>query len=503
MNSSKYALRDLVWACGAAAALALAGCGGGSSSSDSGTTDPTTPTTPTTPTSPTAYVLDAVVLPASAVKSVAATAQSLGASVKTTYIALPEVDTTKIEEAAFTKAARQIGTPRAVAATGSVAKTQQALQWQTLADGRQAAAINIASGGAYGLRAGVLVDQLPDSASLRVYSQERPDAIVETSGAQVNALLAQNAKAGETGAAAATWWTPEVGAGNATLEVVLPAGVSTDALRIAIPTISHVFQNLALPTEEELDASTKATGVGASESCNLDANCTTNYQTERNAVARMVFTASDGKSYLCTGTLVNNTKQDFTPYFVTANHCISTQSAASSLQTYWFYRSTSCNSGVAGAYTARTGGANLLYATATTDSSFLKLNEMPPAGVTLAGWDARNQVQNGTAIYGLHHPSGDLLKYSVGSVTGYYNCASAGGENVSCTTGDADSNFYRVVWNQGVTEGGSSGSSLFSNGRVVGTLYGGSSMCSASGAPDTYGRFDKVFTSKIWSWLAG
>ena len=500
MNSSKYALSDLVWACGAAAALALAGCGGGSSSSDSGGTDPTTPTTPT---SPTAYVLDAVVLPASAVKSVAATAQSLGASVKTTYIALPEVDTTKIEEAAFTKAARQIGTPRAVAATGSVAKTQQALQWQTLADGRQAAAINIASGGAYGLRAGVLVDQLPDSASLRVYSQERPDAIVETSGVQVNALLAQNAKAGETGAAAATWWTPEVGAGNATLEVVLPAGVSTDALRIAIPTISHVFQNLALPTEEELVASTKATGVGAAGGCNLDTSCTTNYQTERNAVARMLFTESDGKSYLCTGTLVNNTKQDYKPFFITANHCISTQSVASSLQTNWFFRSSSCNSGVAGSSITRTGGATLLYATSTTDSSFLQLNEMPPAGVTLAGWDARSQVQTSTAIYGLHHPSGDLLKYSVGSVTGYYNCASSGGVSVSCTTGDAGSNFYRVVWAQGVTETGSSGSSLFTNGRVVGTLFGGSSMCTASGAPDTYGRFDKVFSSKIWNWLAG
>ena len=54
-----------------------------------------------------------------------------------------------------------------------------------------------------------------------------------------------------------------------------------------------------------------------------------------------------------------------------------------------------------------------------------------------------------------------------------------------------------------MTEGGSSGSSLFSDGRVIGTLYGGASSCKAPNATDSYGRFDKVFNSKIWSWLAG
>ena len=488
MKYPKYAVPGLLWTTGVAAALALAGCGGGSGSDDDngGATQPT------------AYILDSVVLPASAIKSAAVAQASLGASVQTRFVVLPELEAEKT--VGDSGPAQQIGTQRAVAATSTVAQTQSALQWSALANGQQVAAINIQSTGAYGLRAGVLVDSLPDGAKLRVYSQEHPNAIVERSGAEINALLAQNRKAGETGAAANTWWTPDVGAGDATVEVVLPAGTAANALRISIPVVSHIYQNLSLPTEAELAEAAKA---DTSAACNLDASCTNNYQTERNAVARMVFTRSDGKSYLCTGTLLNNTKGDFAPYFLTGNHCISTQSSASSMQTSWFYRSSSCNSGVPGSNAAlRSAGATLLYATSTTDSALLKLNEMPPVGVTLAGWDARTAGQVGDAVYGLHHPGGNLLKYSVGAVVGYMNCSAGSGTSITCSTGDSNSGFYSVRWSQGTTEGGSSGSSLFRNGRVVGNLYGGGASCLAPNASDYYGRFDKVFSNRIWSWLA-
>lgn len=489
MKYPKYAVPGLLWTTGVAAALALAGCGGGSGSDDDNGNV----------TQPTAYVLDSVVLPASAIKSAAVAPVSLGAAVQTRFVVLPELEAEKTVDS-DNGPAQQIGTQRAVAATSTVGQTQAALQWSTLANGQQVAAINIQSTGAYGLRAGVLVDSLPDGAQLRVYSQEHPNAIVERSGAEVNALLAQNRKAGETGAAANTWWTPDVGAGDTTLEVVLPAGTGADALRISIPVVSHIYQNLSLPTEAELADAAKA---DTSASCNLDATCTNNYQTERNAVARMVFTRSDGKSYLCTGTLLNNTKGDFAPYFLTGNHCISTQSSASSMQTSWFYRSSSCNSGVPGANAAlRSAGATLLYATSNTDSALLKLNEMPPVGVTLAGWDARTAGQVGDAVYGLHHPGGNLLKYSVGAVVGYMNCTAGSGTSITCSTGDSNSGFYSVRWSQGTTEGGSSGSSLFRNGRVVGNLYGGGASCLAPNASDYYGRFDKVFSDRIWSWLA-
>jgi hypothetical protein len=369
-----------------------------------------------------------------------------------------------------------------------------------LPGGALVAAINIQSPGAYGLRAGVQVESLPDAALLRVYSQEHPDAIIERNGAEINAVLALNKQAGETGTAANTWWTPEVGAGDATVEVVLPAGTTPEALRIAVPLVSHIYQNLSLPTDAEW-ADLPQAGITQAESCQLDATCSTNHPILRNAVARMVFTRSDGLSYLCTGTLLNNTRNNFVPFFLTANHCISDQASASSLQTRWFYRSTSCDSGVARRNVARNGGATLLLATTTTDSTLLRLNERPPAGVTFAGWD-ENLLPIDAPIHSLHHPRGGLLKYHVGTVEDYAACESDSDTTFQCHFGQANGGYYKVRVTEGATEGGSSGSALFRGDRVVGTLWGGSHSCTALDGFTIYGRLDLFFAEGASRWLA-
>ncbi|QMV72238.1 trypsin-like peptidase domain-containing protein [Comamonas piscis] len=476
MKYAKYAVLGLLWMAGAAVAQ------------------------------PSTLSLDSVVLPASAVKAQALAPLPLDVPVQTHFVQLPELALEKAltsDESAGP--AQKIGLSRAVAATRTVAQTQSALQWTDLPTGGQAAAINIQSPGAYGLRAGVLVESLPDGAQLRIYSQERPDAIVERSGAEINALLAQNESAGEIAAAARTWWTPDVGAGDATLEVVLPAGTAVDALRISIPMVSHIYQNLSLPTDKELAEAFRAEATMADDpaSCITDASCTDHYRSTRDAVARMMYTRSNGESYLCTGTLVNNTKDAFTPYFLTAHHCLFLQSAASTLQTTWFYRSSRCDSNIPGANTAiRSAGATLLYADKTTDTSLLKLNEMPPAGVTFAGWDASTPGQTADAVYGLHHPAGSLLKLSTGEVSGYGSCYSDGGVIVECGEGDSEGDFYSVRWSQGITMAGSGGSALFRNHRLIGTLWGGASTCEAPVFTQYYGRFDKVFNASLWHWLA-
>lgn len=455
---------------------------------------------------PATYILDSVVLPASAIQVAKSAPVPVAATVRTHFVVLPALEVEKsLASGDAAGPAQQIGVARAVAATSSVAQTQSALRWTALPNGQQVAAINIQSTGAYGLRAGVLVDNLPDDAQLRIYSQEHAYAIIARSGAEINALLAKNREAGETGAAANTWWTPEVGAGDTTIEVLLPSGTPAEALRISIPRVSHIYQNLSLPIDSEIQGMnhTGTTKVGNAASCNLDISCSSNYQTERNAVAQMVYTIEGGQSYLCTGTLLNSSNGDFVPYFLTANHCISSQSSASSLQTRWFYRSDICNSGVPGANSARSSaGATLLFATATTDSSLLRLNEMPPAGVTMAGWHATEPLLTSTLVYGLHHPRGDLLKYSVGVVSDYTDCRSNGNGTFGCRFGEANGGFYSVEVREGTTEGGSSGSALFHEGRVVGTLYGGNHSCRVKEGNTTYGRFDKFFAEGASRWLA-
>src|SRR5262249_31972733 len=91
-------------------------------------------------------------------------------------------------------------------------------------------------------------------------------------------------------------------------------------------------------------------------SCEVDANCFA--QPEMNAVGRMLFQA--GGSFVCTGTMLNNSTGDFAPFFLTAAHCISTDAQAQTLQVYWFYRSTGCNTGVVAGGIATTAGARLL-----------------------------------------------------------------------------------------------------------------------------------------------
>ncbi|MGL6800164.1 trypsin-like serine peptidase, partial [Xanthomonas hortorum] len=256
---------------------------------------------------------------------------------------------------------------------------------------------------------------------------------------------------------------------------------------LSIPQLSHLDIS---PTASARDMMTIA--IGESDSCQNDivcrANPTAGFTSAAKAVARMVFTTSQG-SFLCTGTLLNNTNSPKRNLFWTAAHCISTQTVANSLQTYWFYDAASCNGNTASSQaTTLTGGAFLRHANTTRDTALLELKTAPPSGAFYAAWNSAAIGATGTAIVGIHHPSGDVKKYSLGSVNGLN------------TSIDGKSPLYRVVWNDGVTEGGSSGSGLFtvaSGGayQLRGGLYGGYSFCSAQTDPDYYSRFSDVYSS--------
>jgi hypothetical protein len=76
-------------------------------------------------------------------------------------------------------------TGAALPAAASVAATAGLLTWTQTADGGLRAAISVQSPGAKGLRLGLLVDQLPPSAQLRVYA---PGAAETTKVAAAQAM---------------------------------------------------------------------------------------------------------------------------------------------------------------------------------------------------------------------------------------------------------------------------------------------------------------------------
>jgi len=215
--------------------------------------------------------------------------------------------------------------------------------------------------------------------------------------------------------------------------------------------------------------------------CHLDVTCYPAWADQRAAEAMISF--NDGGWYLCSGTMMNNVNQDLIPYFMTANHCISTQPVAETVQAFFYFHTTVCNSGSA-AMGAYKNGADFLTGNGSADFSLLRLDALVYTNIYFAGWETA-AVGSGVEIASVHHPDGAYKRISFGNRT-------------SSTT-----NMYYVHWTDGVTEQGSSGGGLFrvSSHRFVGQLTGGSSSCQNPDGEDYYGRFDRAYTLGVSTYL--
>ncbi|MCM2329642.1 MAG: choice-of-anchor J domain-containing protein, partial [Lysobacter sp.] len=367
----------------------------------------------------------------------------------------------------------QIGVARDMPAVAQARAA--ALRWEPVAGGGFAAQWEIASAGARALRVELEAGRLPDGVQLRF------------AGAADTGTVYGPFTAADVQAMGATYWSPVLEGERAIVEVYAPDMTARD-VSVRITRISHLFVS---PTDANADALAK----DGSQFCEVDFICrsATDAALERTgrAVARMTFTANGGTA-LCTGTLLNTTAGAVAPYFYSANHCIDSQASASTLTTHWFYDRTGCGTGSTGSsYVQVTGGATLLYNNATTDVLLLRLNQNPPSNAIYAGWDA-STLGTGTSLTAVHHPAGDWKKVSLGSSGGF-----------SAYGGGAGDTHLIALWNStstGVTEGGSSGSGIFSfNGtsyQLRGGLHGGPSSCTATGADlrDYYSRFDRAYT---------
>ena len=435
--------------------------------------------------------------PASALPTQRPSVRARASSRHAIVLAAPPASTKLLDHGSHAGVPMQVGFARDVADLADVAAFNRQLAWEPLEDGGKVAAISVTSPGATALRMGLRVDALPEGAMLRFYA---PDASpVDVPASDVLQALAMNAAAGVTGAAALTYWSPVVEGDTIALEIEIPAHVAAKSVRVSAPTISHLetsaAQSFALPK------------AGTVDTCEVDAMCyTSQWGNEINATARIIFTDA-GSSYVCSGTLLaDKDSSSNVPYFLTANHCVSNQAAASTVQSFWFYNSTACNSGTRNpSFTAIAPGAALLYASATTDTSFMRLTSPPPAGTGYSGWNASASTPQGASVTGIHHPLGSYTRISFGSIGAYSVCHSTGDTTFTCSgSGSAGSTFYAINWATGETQEGSSGSGLYlDNGRyLIGQLFGGNSSCATPGQ-DWYGRFDVSYSNgNLGQWLA-
>ena len=384
----------------------------------------------------------------------------------------------------------QVGIGR-VASTEGVAASLPPLNWISRKDGSSVARIEVRSPVALAVRVGLRVDALDPRAELRFAGSTEPSRVVAAmSGSEILKLAGRDR----------IFWTPSTDGEIQFIEVYLPKGTFKTSTRLQAPQLSHLLAD----SRNNFKIVEK---IGESDSCNVDTACRiaelgTDFVSAKNAVAHMQFIVA-GDGYICTGTLLADTvSTSQIPYFYSANHCIDNQTVASTLNTFWKMEATSCNSGVQGVTTQLAGGAVLLYSDPDTndnvanaigtDALLLRLNNTPPAGSEFAGWDSAALAASSNII-GIHHPSGDVKKVS-------------SGQKVS-------NNAYQNVvgWLSGTTEGGSSGSGLFTADatgyHLRGGLYGGGASCANTGSlgnaqnRDYYSRFDLVFPH-VSQWLA-
>ena len=411
-------------------------------------------------------------------------AQSLAKVVTLKPIAPSRIEDVKRANSGKFKKAQQIGITRDLLSETDGAKFDGNLNWAATPDGGKSASLRLLSPGARGLRAAMTVAGLPDNAELRFAGSAGDASIAFASGVEAKTLLDRDKH----------YWTPFTIGEAQVIEIYVPAGVNVSAIRVTVSQLSHIFASVE----------SKLGNTKASEACNVDAICraqTPGFVNAKNAVAQLIYSStcdSDNPtriaSCICTGTLLNDgdpTTQ--IPYFYSATHCISTQTEANTVNTVWFKEAPFCGAGGSGANLTRiTGGANLLYADADSDAMLMRLNNAPPAGAFFSGWDAAT-VTAGTNATGIHHPSDDLKKSSDGQLLGFNSI------------NGSISQLIRVGWTSGTTEGGSSGSGIFTvtNDQYFlrGGLEGGSAQCLNSGSltnpnnRDYYSRFDEAFPS--------
>lgn len=247
---------------------------------------------------------------------------------------------------------------------------------------------------------------------------------------------------------------------------------------------------------------------GESGNCLINVNCEEgdNWQDQKKSVVR-IKTKVFGRTYTCSGVLINNGNRDNTPYILTAEHCanvINTDiySSDNDLESWQFdfnYESVDCNNPGSEDQLDYTTfvGADFIAQSEDRGGDFgsdfflVKLKDSIPEalGVYYAGWNSTDIAS--TSGVSIHHPSYDIKKIST------YTQDLISAESIEGTP-DAH---WEVNWattsnGQSITEGGSSGSPIFdSNGLVVGTLNGGGSSCSSPNSSDYYGKFSYSWES--------
>ena len=257
--------------------------------------------------------------------------------------------------------------------------------WETLPDGSRLWTLRIESPQAYSIN--LLYDffEIPDGAEFYIYNESRTDVI--------GAFTSRNNKPYQK------FSTAPVEGSVSILEYYEPANAEFPGF-ISISRIVHGYKNVF-----DQNVLKDIADYGGSGSCNNNVNCPEGdpWQEQKRAVA-MVLLGSGTR--WCSGSMINNVREDFTPYFLSANHCLGGEE-------YWIimfnYESPGCDN-VNGPTDMTVSGTTLRASNSYSDFALVELSTTPPDEYEIyySGWS--NIDTPSPQSVGIHHPSGDIKK---------------------------------------------------------------------------------------------
>lgn len=260
-------------------------------------------------------------------------------------------------------------------------------------------------------------------------------------------------------------------------------------------------------SEKDQTWSSQGREFGSSWPCHINVNCPEGdeWADQKRSVCQVVMILEEGVGN-CSGTLINNTSMDGTPYVLSAFHCRRDFTPIFPMWRFNFlYYGQDCtNPEIEPQATVMMG---CLERASRAESDFLLLEiqqEVNPFdGLFFSGWTADEDsiAEIGTM---LHHPSGDIQKLSAqfDTVEVWPNAINWGSGNIT-----PPNHHFRINLDLGTFQSGSSGASLYDNNRrVIGQLHGGNSDCDGL-ARASYGRLALSWedgenpSSRVKDWL--
>lgn len=328
--------------------------------------------------------------------------------------------------------------------------------WESTKDNEQVWRARIQSKGAYSINLGFTAFELPKSARFFIYNIEKSDI----KGPFTKADNEDHLK----------FWAPLIEGDELILELQIDP-TEIHKLQLNLAYVNHDFVGIM--------------NGSASGSCNLDVICGADdgfpEVDDNRDIIKSVGYYTIGGTDVCSGVLLNNTRNDCRPFYLTADHCGINPNNASSVVVYWNYENSTCRqpnspeSGANGDGSKAEFNSGAIFRAGSGESDFILIELDDPLNTShnlyAAGWNRTKEVS--PSAIAIHHPNLEEKRISFENDPTQWSHPDLPNLNSNDTA-------YVIVndWDTGTTEGGSSGSPLFNDKKqVIGQLFGGLAAC--------------------------